>query len=260
MGDKSPQSFLFATDLHYGYERVGGHKRPLHDPKAMACFLAAVASFKPDRVILGGDILDCGAISHHNKGKSGRTEGLRLLQDVEECQSLFISRLETSVLGELDFIMGNHEWWLDDQMDEIPGLKGMLSVRRLLNLGPRWTVHPQGSQLDWGKLTFIHGDQLSSGEHCAKNAVTLYERSIRFGHLHTHQVYTKNTPNSRQLAKTGMAVGCLCRKDPSYGRGRPNRWVQGFVYGWVWPDGHYHDIHATILNGRTVVNGRVIRG
>lgn len=258
----TPQRFLAAFDLHFGYERRGGHKIPLHDERALSCFLKVAESFQPHRVILGGDIIDCGEISHHNHGKPGRTQGIRLLDDVTECSERFIYPLQRlcTPTTTFDYLIGNHEHWLTDMEDEIPGLEGMLDVRRLLGLGSMWTVHPQGCQLDWGKLTFIHGDQLSSGEHCAKHAVTLYERSIRFGHLHTHQVYAKNTPNSHKLAKTGMAVGCLCRKDPSYGKGKPNRWVQGFVYGYVWPNGDFFDAHATILNGRTVVNGQVFQG
>lgn len=65
-------------DLHYGYERRNGHKVPLHDMRAFGAALAFLKDFRPDTLILGGDILDCGAISHHNKGKPGLSGGLVL--------------------------------------------------------------------------------------------------------------------------------------------------------------------------------------
>ena len=67
--------FIAAWDMHYGYERRGGHKVALHDSKAINAMLKFAADFKPDTFILGGDIMDCGAISHHNHGKPGLLRG-----------------------------------------------------------------------------------------------------------------------------------------------------------------------------------------
>lgn len=253
MADKK---FTFLTDLHYGYERRSGHKIPLHDERAMNVALEFVHDYRPDVLILGGDILDCGAISHHNRNKPGKTEGLRLLTDAEECKAKFISQLP--IATQQVFITGNHEDWLQQAEDELPGLTGLLNVERLLGLDD-WQVVPQGEYFELGKLTFIHGDQLSAADHCAKNAVINWDGNIRFGHMHTHQVYTKNSPKHNQLGTTGMAVGCLCRKDPSYGKGRPNRWVQGINYGVVFHGGNFADQHSAIVNGRMLANGKIYK-
>ncbi len=251
------EKFLFLTDLHYGYERKSGHKTSLHCPKALKIALDFAKDYQPDHIILGGDMLDCGAISHHNKNKPGRTEGLRLVTDAEELRSGFITPLERLEADTYTYITGNHEDWLSQFEEEHPGTIGMFEVGELLELGKQWNVVQQGGEHNLGKLTFIHGDQLSSGEHCAKNAVILYERNIRFGHFHTAQVYTKNTPLSNQMGKTGMAVPCLAKKDPSYGKGKPNRWQQGFNYGVVYNDGTFSDQLALIVNGRCYANGKV---
>ena len=79
-----PKRFIATYDLHYGFERKGGHKVALHDAKAWEAVLQFGRDFKPDTWIMGGDMLDCGVISHHNKGKPGRTEGLRLVSDAAE--------------------------------------------------------------------------------------------------------------------------------------------------------------------------------
>lgn len=242
--------FLSVFDLHYGYERRHGHKIPLHDPKAWAAMMKFAQDFKPDVFIFGGDILDCGAISHHNKTKPGRVEGLRLLADSQECLVTAIDPVRKLMENkQVVFICGNHERWLNDLIDEIPALEGIVDIRRLLNLDG-FEVIDQGGMFNLGKLTFIHGDTLSGGEHMAKNAVISYERNIRFGHAHTHQTYTKTSPLAYKNAKTGVAVPCLCSKTPKYGEGRPNRWAQGFNYGYVRQGGFFNDYVATIVDGR----------
>lgn len=253
------KKFLFCTDVHFGYERKGGHKRPLHDIKAVNAMLAFAKDFKPDVIILGGDILDCNPIAHHNKGKPGRTEGLKLLVDAKEAYDAIIKPLDDLKPKEKVFITGNHERFLADMVEEIPGLEGILDVKPLLQLDD-WKVIPQGDHYNLGKLTFVHGDQLSGGEHIAKAAVTTYERNIRFGHVHTFQTYTKTSPIEYKNAKTGIAVPCLCHKQPSYGRGKPNRWVQGFNYGYIGAGGNFNDYVVTILDGACMVNGKLYKG
>lgn len=250
--------FVALFDLHYGYERRSGHKAPLHDLRAFDVAMQFVEDFKPDRLIFGGDILDCGAVSHHNHGKPGRTEGLRLLKDAEEC-GMGIIRPAEKLAKELDYIEGNHERWLHDLTDDDPALEGLVDIRRLLGL-KRWNVIEQGKGVSLGKLTFVHGDQLRGGEHVAKAAVLAYERSVRFGHFHTYQAYTKTSALDLKLGRTGIAVPCLCTKDPKYGEGSPNRWVQGFDYGYVFADGTYADYVVIITNGKAVVEGKVYRG
>src|SRR3990167_5039961 len=223
--------------------------------------MAFAADFKPHTWIHGGDMLDCGAISHHTKGKPGQTEGLRLLADAEEGHALFIKPVEDLVpkSGKLIYITGNHERFLDDLTDEMPSLEGIISLPKLLKLN-RWQVIPQGGYVNLGKLTFVHGDQLSGGEHVAKAAVAAYERSIRFGHFHTAQQFTKTSPISYKLAKTGQAVPCLCTKLPSYGKGRPNKWVQGFCFGYISADGTFTDYVPLIIDGKFAHGGKIYKG
>lgn len=250
------KKFAFLTDLHYGYQRHNGHKSPLHDERAFAVTMKFLTDLKPDVLILGGDFLDCGAIAHHSKGKPGRTEGLRLRSDADECAEKIIKPL-AALNAQTRYHLGNHERFLQDLSDEAPGLEGMLDVRNLLRLPDTWDVIPVGKHSTLGKLVFCHGDQLSGGEHVAKAAVTAWEKSIRFGHLHTYQVYTKTSPIHEKLGRTGIAVPCLCGKDVAYGKGRANRWVQGFCHGVAYDDGSYADTVSIITNGRLWANGKV---
>lgn len=250
------KKYVALYDLHYGFERKNRHKVPLHDHKAVAAALSFIRDFKPDTVILGGDALDCGAISHHNHGKPGRIEGLRILADAEMFRTEILSELESDKKRELIYIVGNHEAWLDDLMEEKPGLEGVLDLNHMLKLD-RWKIIPQGGYHHFGKLTFIHGDQLRSNEYCAKYAVLAYQRNIRFGHFHTYQSFTMTSACDTTMGRTGVAVPCLCRKDPSYGNAAPNKWVQGFNYGYVWDNGNFNDYTVIIVDGRFVANGKM---
>ena len=252
--------FAFFGDLHFGYERRAGRKVPLHDMAAFGALFAFLEDFKPHHLILGGDILDCAAISHHNKGKPGRTEGMRLLADAEECHAAIIKPLAALGARTTTYITGNHEDWLNDLTDETPGLEGMMELPRLLTLPKTWKVLPQGAHHSLGKLTFLHGDQLSGGEHVAKAAVIAYERSVRFLHFHTFQAFTKTSALDLRLGRTGMAVPCLCTKDQKYGEGKANRWVQGFNFGYLHDNGTYNDFVPIITEGATAIHGKVYRG
>lgn len=250
------ERYVALFDIHWGYERdASRHKVPLHDVRACNVALAFIKDFKPHHVLLGGDILDCGAISHHRKGIVGQLEGLRLLAEAQECRERIIEPIAGLTPGRLIYHIGNHEDWLQDVTDELPALEGIVDIRALLQLGKKWEVIPQGGISRLGKLVFAHGDQLRGGEHVAKAAVTAYEKSIRFGHFHTYQTYTKVAPVDT-AGHTGIAVPCLCKKGHRYGQGAPNRWAQGFLYGYLHPDGSFNDYVALIINGKATINGK----
>lgn len=253
--------FAFLTDLHYGFERRNGHKVPLHDLGAFHAALGFLRDFRPEVLILGGDILDCGAISHHNHGKPGRTEGMRLKADADACRDTVITPLEQLGAKTQVYLTGNHEDWLGDLEDDQPALTGLADLRTILRLGAKWTLIPQGGLFHLGKLVFAHGDQLTGGAHVAKSAVTTAERSIRFGHYHTFQAFTKTSFLDQKLGRTGIACPCLCSKEMKYGQGKGNSWVQGLNWGFVAADGTYADYVSIITNGKLIgPDGKVYEG
>ena len=255
------ERFIAIFDAHIGYERdASRHKVPLHDAKAISVAMQFAHDFKPNHVILGGDILDCGSISHHRRGNTGQLEGLRLLAEAKECREKVIAPFEKLSKGRLVYHIGNHEDWLQDVTDEMPALEGVVDIRSLLNLDPRWEVIPQGKASRLGKLTFIHGDQIRGGQNPANAAVTAYERNIRFGHYHTFQVATKTTPVD-MAGHTGIAVPCLSKKGHRYGQGSPNKWMQGFLWGYIdGPGGIFADYVTVIVDGKAVIDGKAYRG
>jgi hypothetical protein len=257
------ERFIALFDAHVGYERDSSrHKVPLHDQKAISVAMQFAHDFKPDHVVLGGDILDCGSISHHRKGSVGQLEGLRLLAEAQECRETIIEPLEALAKGQLIYHIGNHEDWLQDVTDQMPSLEGIVDIRSILKLD-EWEVIPQGKASRLGKLTFVHGDQLRGGANPALAAVTAYEKNIRFGHFHTFQAATKTTPIDA-AGRTGIAVPCLSKKGHNYGAGAPNKWMQGFLWGYVdrptTTTGLFNDYVTIIVDGKATINGKTYRG
>lgn len=254
------ERFVALFDIHWGYEINGSrHRVPLHDEKAVSVALQFIHDFKPHHVVLGGDILDCGSISHHRMGHPGQLENLRLLADAKECRERVIQPL-APIPGRLIYHIGNHEDWLNDLVDQVPALEGIVDVRSLLHLGNKWEVIPQGKASRLGKLTFLHGDTVKGGQNPALAAVTAYEKNVRFGHFHTFQAATKTTPID-QNGHTGIAVPCLSKKGHRYGQGSPNKWMQGFLWGYIGgPEGIFTDYVTIVVNGKACINGNLYRG
>lgn len=255
------ERFVALFDLHYGFEiSPSRHKVPLHDEKALNIAMEFIEDFKPHNVILGGDMLDCGSLSHHRLGNAGQLEGLRILAEAKELRTKVLDPIERVAKGRLVYHIGNHEDWLNDLVDKTPSLDGIVQAEHLLKLGKRWEVVPQGGFSKLGKLVFIHGDQLPTSINYANNAVTTYEANVRFGHFHTFQLSTKTAPVEAN-GHTGVAVPCLCKKNPSYGKGKPNRWMQGFLWGYTGgPDGCFNDYVTVIVNGKAIIDGKVYKG
>lgn len=249
------EKFVALFDLHYGYEiNSSRHKVPLHDSKALSVAMQFIKDFKPDRVILGGDMLDCGSISHHNLGSAGKLEGLRILADAKGLREKVLDPLEATSAS-LTYMLGNHESWLDQLVEKVPSLDGIIQAEHLLKLD-NWNVVEQGGIHKVGKLVFVHGDNITGGQYCANKAVVDYEANVRFGHFHTFQAATKSTPVEAN-GHTGIAVPCLCRKSPNYGNKAPNKWMQGFLWGYTGgPNGSFNDYVTVIVNGHACVNGK----
>lgn len=254
--------FVNLFDIHYGFERSGGHKNPVHNPRALAAVLKFVSDFKPDYLTLGGDQLDLRVISHWTKKSKLSMEGLRLRDDFKGFRSEFLEPL-TKMLphgASKRVHVGNHECWMDDFLDENPALEGLLDIDTHVgytDLG--WTNYAQGKASRIGKLHIVHGDHIR-GSNIAQNAVQMYEHSVRFGHFHTYQAYTKMSALDVTHVKTGVAVPCLCGRVASYRKGAPNRWMAGFNVGYVFPDGTFTDTVIIMINNRFAWNGQVYAG
>lgn len=247
---------MFTPDLHVGFERKNDKLEPLHDAGAIQGMLAFAKDYKPDVFILGGDQLDCGPVSHWLKNKKASMQELDLHRDAKLLQTMVIDKVNALKPKRKIFMLGNHEAWLNQAVEESPGLKNILRVEQLLDL-KGWEIVKQGGSVKLGHLYFIHGDSIGNVKSLADQALVRNRRPVRFGHFHTYQATTGYSALDVDETHTAIAVPGLCNKNPNYAEGRPNQWLKGFNFGVIKKDGTFHDHVPIICNGSFYAEGKL---
>lgn len=224
-------------DLHY----------PHHSKKLWANILKFTEDFQPDVFVFGGDNLNADAFDHWKKEKKQyrQLEGVRVRKDYEGFQRDVLDRLPLTDDCRRIFMLGNHEKWIEDYIDSHPEVEGYFEVEKNLALDD-WEMYEYGQSAEVGKLHFLHG--LYCLQHHAAKHVTVYHRSVVYGHLHTLQSYTEVTPLDSD-AHTAFSIPCACDQNPDYMRNKPSAWIQGFGVFYVQPDGTFNVYPVTAFDG-----------
>lgn len=215
--------------------------------------------FKPDILVFGGDILDCeGLFGWHNKTLDKIMWGInnKLLNEIIIANKILDSFLAHQNPRELYWWMGNHEQRLEDVRNYYPQIKKLVPpLSEYLGLNTRgFKIYKQNDVVKFGKLGVFHGDDYSTF-HTRKN-VTDYECNLLYGHVHTPQLFTKVSP-VRSQPHIAMSAPCLCSKNPEWKEGKPNSWVNGFVYGYIRDDGNFNIYPVFIIKNKFIVNGTI---
>lgn len=241
-------TFCVLPDLHV----------PLHDPVDLDVAEQIVAHTKPDILIILGDFLDCTPVSAWLKSKKRATESLRLIDDFRTA-NIILDRL-TKMCKNIVYIEGNHEDWIQQYIDEHPELEGLIEIDAGLKFAQRRSggVHithlRYGEIYKLGKLHFTHGSY--TGQHHAKKHVDAFGRNIVYGHLHDVQLHVRVSPVDVNDKHMALSLGCLCDKNPTYMRNRPNNWVHAVGVGVVRADGSFNINPVIITNGVASVGGK----
>ncbi len=265
-----PTSFMALFDIHVGFERIktGGKEvvRTTHCVPAINAALKFARDFKPQALILGGDQLNCGEISHWLKGKPRLVAGFNLRKSMDMLDALVLKPFDSILPDNAIRIWheGNHEAWIQDHIDQNPGTEGLLEPRNYLKLEKRgYKIYEQGQVSNLGKLHFVHGDVVlrnGSTVNPAKTLVMAYRRNIRGGHLHTYSAAVDTTPVDATDTHTGIIVPSLSTRNPAFVKNNPNAFIQGFLYGYVYPDGNFCDTVVIVTKGKFTANGRIYDG
>jgi len=96
--------------------------------------------FKPEYLILGGDIMNIDSLSHWSLagGKRLTLEGKRLKKECEVTK-IILDQLRDAV-GEscnIVYLEGNHEDWVNQYIDKNPEMKGIIDLPLMLDLEKR---------------------------------------------------------------------------------------------------------------------------
>jgi predicted phosphodiesterase len=230
---------------------------PYQDEKALNTALQIIADYKPQKVIILGDFIDCAPVSHWNRENLLEREGMRLAKDYAKANVVLDQIGKTC--KDLVYLNGNHEDWVYQMVQRQPELEGMIEPEVGLKFEERtakgWKIKhlEYGKVYNLGKLWFTHGTYTSMNH--AKKHVESYGRSIVYGHLHDVQLYTKVSPIDIEDKHIGLSLGCLSKKNPHFMRNRPNNWVHAIGLGVVRKDGTFNIDPVIISDGKASYGG-----
>ena len=212
----------------------------------------------------GGDQLDNEEISHFNRKKIIYRSPASYKRNTRFFESDILGPIE-NVLG-LDtariWIIGNHDDWENQLVEEQPELQGTVERVELLNLRQRgWEIVERGGIYRLGKLAVIHGETLTglgnqASVYHAKKAVESYGRSVLYGHIHSPQSYARIAPFTQSDKHMAWCSPIVGNTNPSYLRNRPTAWLNGFTIVEVMDNGNFQVWPVVVTNGRFRFAGR----
>jgi hypothetical protein len=206
--------------------------------------------------VFGGDAFDNAEISHHNKQKIlYRTPG-SYMANRKGFETQILTPLEELLPKscEKTYIIGNHEDWERQFIEEHPELDGCISHVEGLALEDRgWTIVPLGHAHKINKLNVIHGEVLTgignqAGAFPSKKAVEMYGGSVLAGHTHSVQSFCRTSPVDHTMKHIGYIAPIGGATNPSYLRNRPTSWTNGFTIVEAHDDGKLFNVYPAIVS------------
>lgn len=238
---------------------LGDFHIPHHDASSIKAVLECITDNKPDQMVINGDYLDYGCVSHWNQNRRKTLEMARLKNDYIIGNSLLDeidSRLPKGC--KKNFLKGNHEVWIDDLLEAMPQLQGLIEPEELLKLEERgYKVTPYNDFVQVGKLNITHG--IFAGGNPVKKHLDELKVNILFGHTHTIGMMLSSSI-AREVAFSGYNSGCLCNMAPDYMKGRPHGWSHGFAIVHTYPNGYFEVNLIRIIDGKFIYNNKIYNG
>lgn len=198
------------------------------DKLAWQTVLRFLSAEKVDHIIQVGDWFDPTSVSHHEKGRLRFLKGRDLEREaavVIQQQRDLVHQVGTKV--PIDWLMGNHELWLEQWLQSHPELGNLVSFDSLFGQSPvtvsRFDSYPDKS-VSYGAFHVTHG--CYTGASSLQKHLYAFGKPLFFGHTHAMGQF------SHRWAATGKStvsynVGFLARYDLHYLKSPPSNWQQG---------------------------------
>lgn len=247
-----PGRVLVITDTHW----------PLDDRRTWDAVLKYAADHRWSHVVHMGDMMDHNCISHFNANNLRAVEGQTLEKDYAYA-SKRLDELEQATPGAVRVaIEGNHDYRPEVFIDKCPQLKGQIETEKGLELKRRgWRYVRfwfQGELYTLGNATFMHGRR--TNKYHAESNVADYGTPIFYGHVHSCMEMPKML-HGRDKTLVGASLGCLCRYDPPWLKGRPTSWQQAVTTFFFHKSGFFQHYVTKIFNHAFIApDGKEYRG
>lgn len=252
---KRPALYLLMYDLHY----------PKYHAPTVGAAMAFLKENPVDGFIFGGDQLDLECISHHTKGRPLYRTRKAYTNDIEGFRADILDPLERVLpkKAEKVWIIGNHERFEFDLIEEHPELDGAIDHVKLLQLVERgWEIIPLGHRKKLGELNVIHGEILTgignqAGMYPSRKAVELYSGNVVAGHTHSPQMFTKVSPVENKKKWQAHIMPIAGATNPGYLRNRPTAWLNGLGIVELHSNGFFNFYPVIVLDGVFSYGGRM---
>lgn len=228
------------------------------DKAAVDCYLKFLAWYEPHVHIIMGDFVDCEGLSHWDAEDLAPR---RIVPEMKSARDLLTRILEaTPKCSTRIYLEGNHEHWISKALLDMPELfEGLaeldidISLKSLLALEKfGYELFPMNHLVQIGRAHFTHG--IYAGTNHAKKHIDVFKANIYYGHLHDCQESGQTSVDGPMEASS---LGCLCKLDAKFLKGRPNNWVHAHGIFEFFPDGTYTFMKPKIIDGKMSFNGRV---
>lgn len=231
---------------------------PEQDNAAISVFCKFLKSYKPHGLINLGDFMEMGPVSHWG------TNGNKLVDEAKQGRELLKSIGDSAGPQCIfkRFLIGNHEDWLNQYLNEkVPELGNLdelgtsLKIENLLGLKDLgYRSIPLNEILRLGDAHFIHG--FYTGQNHAKKHLDVFGVNIYYGHLHDVQSYSGVSVKGMHEA---MSLGCLRTLNAPFLKSRPSNWSHALGIFEFRYDGSYTRYVPIIVEGVMSFNGVIYK-
>ena len=216
----------FISDVHF----------PFEDKRAWELALKVIHYAKPGLVFIGGDFIDCYAVSSFSRDPR-RVVNFQL--EIDSAVDGLREVRQAATKAEIKFLYGNHEERLQKWTNEHPEVSSLkaLTIPELLKMRA-FDVKVVEAYVKIGKLWHIHGHEAGGGSvYPAKNVYQKMLGSLLMGHYHKAQEYYNNLLDN--TTHGSFCNPCLCQRKQEYIKGI-SQWQQGLTFIEYTPSWDYH--------------------
>ena len=211
---------LFVSDIHCPYQ----------DKSALRAMYNFMDWWKPQEVIILGDLVDFYAISRFSRDPE---RVLKLQEELDESVKILNQIREHAGKISIYFLRGNHEdrlkKYLWSKAQELSGLRA-LRLEELLEFDRLKIHYEDKNQIRYGCVIIKHGTLIRKfAGYTAKGEFEKNGMSGVSGHSHRLSQY-RHTNEADSYIWT--EAGCLCQLNADYLDGTTPNWNQGFAIGY----------------------------
>lgn len=243
---KAPRVKLGGDYVEVVFGDLHGNK---HDPLAWSALIQDIAAIDPHRIVLGGDIIDCGGFlaEHHTLGYVAETADS--YEDDCRVANQLLDQLQNTArrAQEIHYIEGNHEhrverWCLTQKLShhkDIDFLRRIFCAQSVLSLEKRGIKFYEQGKCHMGldvpgwirldKVYFTH--RLSGARDAAEQALNKTASNVIF--FDSHQACYKPLHKLGTGLISAFNPGCMCKRQPMYMHTNPSRWTHGYCVRFI---------------------------